>query len=493
MKFSMYLNNFLEIANVISKSIGKDGNASFESVDGKRVSEHTIFKIHDNKLIIQHRTSQSFFKGSVDFKDIEMSKELEKAKELQPKIDFYQGKIDIIEKQEKIKTTQNKINLLQSISDKEDTEENKEEKIKKLQSQIIQEEKEIQEIQNKINLLQENINFDTEENKEDINDNEKLDKLKLNMLKLFNFEVDSFQLRTILSVIPKDESVITFELSDDCRQFEIHTLHCDLKLPIYDRFQDTTKEEEITILGTVSANDFLSTINDLNKIVPSENILQNTPASCLHIFGKQDKLVFMATNSVVLVEKTINLEDSENDFTILLKPHLANLLLSSKFEADDIVSIYATKTQFGIIDKYNTLCLVAKAASNFIPLQYEKFKAITSTEQIINVQSGQFKNAVDNVAKLCTISNEEIFNVFSNKIVVENKNKDKIEIPMTGDIDDIQFKILKPSLSLLFHLFSEKFNITWKKENKDNILMFQNLDSDNNVEEDIFMIITTNK
>lgn len=422
MKFSMYLNNFLEIANVISKSIGKDGNASFESVDGKRVSEHTIFKIHDNKLIIQHRTSQSFFKGSVDFKDIDIVKEEYQARE-------YQTKIDELEK---------------------------------------------------------NTNRTEEEESE-------LDKLKLSILKLFNFEVDSFQLRTILSVIPKDESVITFELSDDCRQFEIHTLHCDLKLPIYDRFQDTTKEEEITILGTVSANDFLSTINDLNKIVPSENILQNTPASCLHIFGKQDKLVFMATNSVVLVEKTIKLEDSENDFTILLKPHLANLLLSSKFEADDIVSIYATKTQFGIIDKYNTLCLVAKAASNFIPLQYEKFKAITSTEQIINVQSGQFKNAVDNVAKLCTISNEEIFNVSLNKIVVENKNKDKIEIPMTGDIDDIQFKILKPSLSLLFHLFSEKFNITWKKENKDNILMFQNLDSDNNVEEDIFMIITTNK
>lgn len=422
MKFSMYLNNFLEIANVISKSIGKDGNASFESVDGKRVSEHTIFKIHDNKLIIQHRTSQSFFKGSVDFKDIDIVKEEYQARE-------YQNKIDELEK---------------------------------------------------------NTNRTEEEESE-------LDKLKLSILKLFNFEVDSFQLRTILSVIPKDESVITFELSDDCRQFEIHTLHCDLKLPIYDRFQDTTKEEEITILGTVSANDFLSTINDLNKIVPSENILQNTPASCLHIFGKQDKLVFMATNSVVLVEKTIKLEDSENDFTILLKPHLANLLLSSKFEADDIVSIYATKTQFGIIDKYNTLCLVAKAASNFIPLQYEKFKDITSTEQIINVQSGQFKNTVDNVAKLCTISNEEIFNVSSNKIVVENKNKDKIEIPMTGDIDDIQFKILKPSLSLLFHLFSEKFNITWKKENKDNILMFQNLDSDNNVEEDIFMIITTNK
>ena len=84
MKFSMYLNNFLEVANVISKSIGKDNSNSFESVDGKKVVEHTIFKIHNNKLIIQHRTSQSFFKGSVDFKDIDMNEELEKAKKLQP-------------------------------------------------------------------------------------------------------------------------------------------------------------------------------------------------------------------------------------------------------------------------------------------------------------------------------------------------------------------------------------------------------------------------
>ena len=37
MKFSMYLNNFLEVANVISKSIGKDNSNSFESVDGKKI------------------------------------------------------------------------------------------------------------------------------------------------------------------------------------------------------------------------------------------------------------------------------------------------------------------------------------------------------------------------------------------------------------------------------------------------------------------------
>ena len=126
MKFSMYLNNFLEVANVISKSIGKDNSNSFESVDGKKIVKHTIFKIHQNKLIIQHRTSQSFFKGSVDFKDIDITKEESQAKELQIKIDE----------------------------------------------------------------LEKNTNRNEEEEKE-------LDKLKLNMLKLFNFEVDSFQLRTI--------------------------------------------------------------------------------------------------------------------------------------------------------------------------------------------------------------------------------------------------------------------------------------------------------
>lgn len=487
MKFSMYLNNFLEVANVISKSIGKDNSNSFENVDGKKVVEHTIFKIHNNKLIIQHRTSQSFFKGSVDFKDIDMNEELEKAKKLQPEIDFYQGKIDIIEKQEKIKTAQNKINLLQSISDKEDTEENKEEKIKKLQNQIIQEEKEIQEIQNKINLLQENINF---ENKEDISDNEKLDKLKLNMLKLFNFEVDSFQLRTILSVIPKDESIITFELSENCRQFEISTLHYKLKLPIYDTFQNTTKEEEITILGTVSANEFLSTISDLIKIVPNDNIVQKSPGSCLHIFGKKDKLVFMATNGIALVEKTINLEDSENDFTILVKPNLANLLLSSKFEVDDILSIYVTNTQIGIIDKFNTLCLVAKAASNFEPLQYESFKQLFSPDYTLNIQSNQFKNTVDNIAKLCMISNEEVLNISPNKIVVENMNLDKIEMQAEGEVKESQLKINKPSFSLLSNLFTNKINMVW---GKNDFIMFENLDNDNNVDENIFMIMSINK
>ena len=419
MKFSMYLNNFLEVANVISKSIGKDNSNSFESVDGKKIVEHTIFKIHQNKLIIQHRTSQSFFKGSVDFKDIDITKEESQAKELQIKIDE----------------------------------------------------------------LEKNTNRNEEEEKE-------LDKLKLNMLKLFNFEVDSFQLRTILSIIPKDESIITFELSDNCRQFEIYTLHYKLKLPVYDTFQDTTKEEEITILGTVSANEFLSTISDLNKIVPNDNIVQKSPGSCLHIFGKKDKLVFMATNGIALVEKTINLEDSENDFTILVKPNLANLLLSSKFEVDDILSIYVTNTQIGIIDKFNTLCLVAKAGTNFEPLQYENFKQLFSREYTMTIQSNQFKNAVDNIAKLCMISNEEALNISPNKIVVENMNLDRIEMQAEGEVKETQLKINKPSFSLLSNLFTDKINMVW---GKNDFIMFENLDNDNNVDENIFMIMSINK
>ena len=419
MKFSMYLNNFLEVANVISKSIGKDNSNSFESVDGKKVSEHTIFKVHQNKLIIQHRTSQSFFKGSVDFKDIDITKEELQARELQTKI----------------------------------------------------------------NELEKNTNRNEEEEKE-------LDKLKLNMLKLFNFEVDSFQLRTILSIIPKDESIITFELSDNCRQFEIYTLHYKLKLPVYDTFQDTTKEEEITILGTVSANEFLSTISDLIKIVPNDNIVQKSPGSCLHIFGKKDKLVFMATNGIALVEKTINLEDSENDFTILVKPNLANLLLSSKFEVDDILSIYVTNTQIGIIDKFNTLCLVAKAGTNFEPLQYENFKQLFSREYTMTIQSNQFKNAVDNIAKLCMISNEEALNISPNKIVVENMNLDRIEMQAEGEVKETQLKINKPSFSLLSNLFTDKINMVW---GKNDFIMFENLDNDNNVDENIFMIMSINK
>ena len=419
MKFSMYLNNFLEVANVISKSIGKDNSNSFESVDGKKVVEHTIFKIHNNKLIIQHRTSQSFFKGSVDFKDIDITKEELQARELQTKI----------------------------------------------------------------NELEKNTNRNEEEEKE-------LDKLKLNMLKLFNFEVDSFQLRIILSITPKDESIITFELSDNCRQFEIYTLHYKLKLPVYDTFQDTTKEEEITILGTVSANEFLSTISDLIKIVPNDNIVQKSPGSCLHIFGKKDKLVFMATNGIALVEKTINLEDSENDFTILVKPNLANLLLSSKFEVDDILSIYVTNTQIGIIDKFNTLCLVAKAGTNFEPLQYENFKQLFSREYTMTIQSNQFKNAVDNIAKLCMISNEEALNISPNKIVVENMNLDRIEMQAEGEVKETQLKINKPSFSLLSNLFTDKINMVW---GKNDFIMFENLDNDNNVDENIFMIMSINK
>ena len=419
MKFSMYLNNFLEVANVISKSIGKDNSNSFESVDGKKVVEHTIFKIHNNKLIIQHRTSQSFFKGSVDFKDIDITKEELQARELQTKI----------------------------------------------------------------NELEKNTNRNEEEEKE-------LDKLKLNMLKLFNFEVDSFQLRIILSITPKDESIITFELSDNCRQFEIYTLHYKLKLPVYDTFQDTTKEEEITILGTVSANEFLSTISDLIKIVPNDNIVQKSPGSCLHIFGKKDKLVFMATNGIALVEKAINLEDSENDFTILVKPNLANLLLSSKFEVDDILSIYVTNTQIGIIDKFNTLCLVAKAGTNFEPLQYENFKQLFSREYTMTIQSNQFKNAVDNIAKLCMISNEEALNISPNKIVVENMNLDRIEMQAEGEVKETQLKINKPSFSLLSNLFTDKINMVW---GKNDFIMFENLDNDNNVDENIFMIMSINK
>ena len=65
---------------------------------------------------------------------------------------------------------------------------------------------------------------------------------------------------------------------------------------------------------------------------------------------------------------TANIEDVENDFTVLIKSPQAALLHSNHFNADDIVSLYGSETTFGYIDPLGTLCLVNKPNNEPIAL-----------------------------------------------------------------------------------------------------------------------------
>ena len=305
------------------------------------------------------------------------------------------------------------------------------------------------------------------------------------------WSVDGAQLKVILSVIPKDEENIEIETSEDNKLFIIKLSNSKLKLPVFETTENIYNEN-VSVLGTVSAHEFLSNLQNLIKLTVTDEVAADHGISCLHIFGTKNNLTMMSTNTVALVEKKFNIEDVENDFTVLIKAPQAALLHSNHFNADDIVSLYGSETTFGYIDPLGTLCLVNKP--NNEPIAYEHLKNIVGSEEQVMIDTDQFKYAIDASAKLSTESTE-LNLIFNNngKVVIENLNNDQIEVPALGQVANTKMSMIKETLSILCSsVLQNKFYMNWTGNSGARMLQLQLLNSDNEVDENTFICITTN-
>lgn len=305
--------------------------------------------------------------------------------------------------------------------------------------------------------------------------------------------VSGNQFKLILAVVAKDADFIELEIKEGGTQFTVYTGNSKLKLPI-NEITATYKEEQLESLGEVEANSFLANVLSLTKLIIVDDLLQNHPASCLHIMGYENTLVLMSTSNIALAEKTLPFDRCiDKDFSILIKPAQANLLQSTTFDGDDIITLYQTKNMFGYIDKNGVLCLVSKM--NLSPLNYLGFKQVVSTKDNVTVISSQFKGAVDAVSKLCNNNSDIIINITDNKMDIENASNDIIEIDFEGSANKIRMTFNRQSLISLTNIFPEKVRFGWTPGNEaaNKCVQVQCLDPEGNVDDSLFIIITMNE
>lgn len=306
---------------------------------------------------------------------------------------------------------------------------------------------------------------------------------------LTEFSVDGEQLKTIITILPQANVNVEFSLSPSGRLFTLDSGNSKLKLPVYENII-TYSQEEIHELSNVTASSFMKNISSLARFLESDAMSQDSPTSCLHIFI-DDQIKYVGTNGLSLAEVTSDNEKltDESDFVVLLKaPQIS--LLSNVFEEDEVLTLIHTENLFGYKDSKGTVALVSKA--DIAPLYYEMLKSRVSDEQSVTLENSSFKRAVDALGKLCLISNAIHFTINENSVEATNDNGDDLSVILEEkNADEVTLSFLKQSLLPVFNLLTDKFQMTWQKEDP-GIVKFNLLNENNEVDDKVFIGVSLN-
>lgn len=298
------------------------------------------------------------------------------------------------------------------------------------------------------------------------------------------WNVDGNQLKTILSILTKEDNSFEFNMSNTNKLFEVKQGSNKFKLPVYEVSPFEREEKRISI-GKVDAMKFMENVLNVSKLATTSDVTQMNAVSCLNISSEDDKLVYSASNGIAVVEVKQHIEDSE-EFTILIKPSEASLLLSNQFNAGDVVEIYQTNNMFGYIDTNGTLSLVAKAKLE--PLSFKPFQSFAFDDKQVEFDTKEFKHTIDSLIKLAP-NNIELDFKFDNEVgTVVNGNMDQIQYSIkTNEIEETELKLHKPTLSLLMPLLTEKTRFSWVEKGAKKLIKISPLTVDDTPVSDVFI------
>lgn len=244
------------------------------------------------------------------------------------------------------------------------------------------------------------------------------------------YHVDGVKLKQLISILPSAPVDVSFEINDSTRSFTIRTVASKYKLPVLSQtpLAPVPKVEEYI---TVDANELMTVIKDLIKIVSTDPSTQEHQISCMH-FNINEKLVKLsATDSYALGSKKIECSkiNLENEKDVLIRHSEVNLL-SSTFSTGETLTIVGSDTMFGYIDENNTLSLVG--VINMEPLDTRQIEAITQKDNVVVVDKDELKSAIEIVDKLSP-KDETIDIDFTEEDIlrVSNRYGDYIDVNVT--------------------------------------------------------------
>lgn len=287
------------------------------------------------------------------------------------------------------------------------------------------------------------------------------------------------QLKTIAGLILVNEAPIKLEISDDRNVLTIRTDTSDFRVPIIDTpivdFKIDIKEH-----GSVNGNEFIKIVNELSKLIPSDAVLNNHPASCLNIIAKNNVLRLVSTNTFGLVEKTMNYEG--RDFNVLLKP-LQVATLMNTFGVNEQITLIKNGSKFGFYNSDNILHLVSTV--NLEPLKYDAFKTTAMTERSFVTDINSFKYGIQAMMKLSPDSNQIWLKLNDNKIEFKNTNNDTTDIDLESESGDVETVIEfgAQTLSILSNYIDSKIKVYYGSNTGNQVLKIESLKKNKDTDE----------
>lgn len=287
------------------------------------------------------------------------------------------------------------------------------------------------------------------------------------------------QLKTIAGLILVNEAPIKLEISDDRNVLTIRTDTSDFRVPIIDTpivdFKIDIKEH-----GSVNGNEFIKIVNELSKLIPSDAVLNNHPASCLNIIAKDNVLRLVSTNTFGLVEKTMNYEG--RDFNVLLKP-LQVATLMNTFGVNEQITLIKNGSKFGFYNSDNILHLVSTV--NLEPLKYDAFKTTAMTERSFVTDINSFKYGIQAMMKLSPDSNQIWLKLNDNKIEFKNTNNDTTDIDLESESGDVETVIEfgAQTLSILSNYIDSKIKVYYGSNTGNQVLKIESLKKNKDTDE----------
>ena len=287
------------------------------------------------------------------------------------------------------------------------------------------------------------------------------------------------QLKTIAGLILVNEAPIKLEISDDRNVLTIRTDTSDFRVPIIDTpivdFKIDIKEH-----GSVNGNEFIKIVNELSKLIPSDAVLNNHPASCLNIIAKDNVLRLVSTNTFGLVEKTMNYEG--RDFNVLLKP-LQVATLMNTFNVNEPITLIKNGSKFGFYNSDNILHLVSTV--NLEPIKYDAFKTTAMTERSFVTDINSFKYGIQAMMKLSPDSNQIWLKLNDNKIEFKNTNNDTTDIDLESESGDVETVIEfgAQTLSILSNYIDSKIKVYYGSNTGNQVLKIESLKKNKDTDE----------